>query len=379
MALIDSRGRLWGRVNIIDLAVGVAIVGLIPLAYGAFLLFRQPEPMLRSVSPTTLPAKPARLRIEGDKLRPFLRVFLNDQQGTTFALIDQHTAEVDLPALRPGTYDVILFDVAREVSRLPSAVTVQPPPVVDHGGRIVIWGSFLALEESTARELGPGLALSAAGGGSVTVVERGPAVPDTRLLDFVDRLETPLAGGVRVPAALRGVCRLFEGRCQIGGESLGPRTVLILTGSSNTAMRFEVGRVTADGPTQLTDVRATFAVPADAMSAIRPGQRAVDDQMLGDRIPLLVSVGSVRRVPATAAVPYLHGTPTPNESSFSVTDTVTLVDATVRLRLDVTSTGLQNRGLPIRIGSTFSFEASSYVLRGWIRSLAVVEEDNGGR
>jgi hypothetical protein len=101
--------------------------------------------------------------------------------------------------------------------------------------------------------------------------------------------------------------------------------------------------------------------------------------MLGDRIPLLVSVGSVRRVPATAAVPYLHGTPTPNESSFSVTDTVTLVDATVRLRLDVTSTGLQNRGLPIRIGSTFSFEASSYVLRGWIRSLAVVEEDNGGR
>jgi hypothetical protein len=155
--------------------------------------------------------------------------------------------------------------------------------------------------------------------------------------------------------------------------------VLILTGSSNTAMRFEVGRVTADGPTQLTDVRATFAVPADAMSAIRPGQRAVDDQMLGDRVPLLVSVRSVRRVPATAAVPYLHGTPTPNESSFSLTDTLTLVDATVRLRLDVTSTGLQNRGLPIRIGSTFSFEAPSYVLRGWIRSLDVVEEDNGGR
>jgi uncharacterized protein DUF4330 len=379
MALIDSRGRLWGRVNIIDLAVGLVLVGIIPLAYGAFLLFRQPEPTIRSVSPTKLPAKPSRLRIEGDKLRPFLRVFLNDQQGTTFALIDERTAEVDLPALRPGTYDVILFDVAREVSRLPGAVTVEPPPVVDHGGRVMVWGSFLALEESTARDLRPGLELSAAGGGSLTVVERGPAVPDTRVLDFVDRLETPLAGGVRVPAALRGVCRLFELRCQIGGESLGPRTMLILTGSSSTAMRFEVGRITADGPTQLTDLRATFAVPAEGMTVIRAGQRAVADNMLGDRVPLLVSVGSARRVPATTAVPYLHGTPSPNESSFSLTDTVTLVDATVRLRLDVTGTGLQNRGLPIRIGSTFAFEAPTYVLRGWIRGLDLVEEDNDGR
>jgi hypothetical protein len=172
---------------------------------------------------------------------------------------------------------------------------------------------------------------------------------------------------------------LFELRCQIGGESLGPRTMLILTGSSSTAMRFEVGRITADGPTQLTDLRATFAVPAEGMTVIRAGQRAVADNMLGDRVPLLVSVGSARRVPATTAVPYLHGTPSPNESSFSLTDTVTLVDATVRLRLDVTGTGLQNRGLPIRIGSTFAFEAPTYVLRGWIRGLDLVEEDNDGR
>jgi hypothetical protein len=379
MALIDDRGRLWGRINIIDFAVGLVLVGLIPLAYGAVLLFRQPEPTIRSVSPTKLPAKPTRLRIEGDKLRPFLRVFLNDQQGTTFALLDEHTAEVDMPALRPGTYDVILFDVAREVSRLPSAVTVDPPPVVDHGGRVVVWGSFLALEEAAGQDLRPGLELSAAGGGRLTLIERGPAVPDARVLDFSDRLETPLMGGVRVPAALRGVCRLFEFRCQIGGENLGPGTMLILTGSSNTAMRFEVGRVTADGATRLADLRATFAVPAEALSVIRAGHRAVADHMLGDRVPLLVSIGSTRRAPATLSVPYLRGTPSPNESSLNLADTVMLVEATVRVRLDVTSTGLQHRGQPIRVGSAFGFETEKYVLRGWIRAVDVIEEDSGGR
>ena len=52
MAVIDDRGRLFGKVNFIDALVGVLVLGLIPLAYGAFLLFRVPAPKITSLSPT---------------------------------------------------------------------------------------------------------------------------------------------------------------------------------------------------------------------------------------------------------------------------------------------------------------------------------------
>ena len=44
MALIDEQGRLFGKVNLIDALVALVALLLIPLAYGAFLLFRAPVP-----------------------------------------------------------------------------------------------------------------------------------------------------------------------------------------------------------------------------------------------------------------------------------------------------------------------------------------------
>ena len=77
MPLLDERGRLFGKVNLIDAAVGAFALLLVPLAYAAYLLFKAPPPVVASVEPriVTVP-KGARLEVKGQNLRPFFRAYL---------------------------------------------------------------------------------------------------------------------------------------------------------------------------------------------------------------------------------------------------------------------------------------------------------------
>jgi hypothetical protein len=49
MSIVDERGRVAGRINLIDAVAAVAIVVLVPVAYAAYLLFRTPPATLRAV------------------------------------------------------------------------------------------------------------------------------------------------------------------------------------------------------------------------------------------------------------------------------------------------------------------------------------------
>jgi hypothetical protein len=149
MAVIDERGRLFGRINVIDAAVGAIVVALIPLAYLAWLLFQQPEPRIVGVDPPKVLPTTRQVKIRGENLRPFMRVSFNEHQGVTFALHSPELAEVQLPELRAGTYDLILYDVAREVSRLPGAVVVEAAPLPVAQAAMLVAGSFVALDEGS--------------------------------------------------------------------------------------------------------------------------------------------------------------------------------------------------------------------------------------
>ena len=48
MAILDERGRLFGKINLIDLALILLVVVTIPLGYAAYLLFRTPPPRITS-------------------------------------------------------------------------------------------------------------------------------------------------------------------------------------------------------------------------------------------------------------------------------------------------------------------------------------------
>lgn len=377
MALIDDRGRLFGRINIIDAAVGLFLLALIPLAYGAVVLFRQPEPELRSVEPSTLTPSVSRVRLAGDNLRPFLRVSFNDHQGTTFALIDAQTAEVQVPALPAGSYDVILYDVAREVSRLRGAVTVEGPAApLSTQSLLLVSGRFVGLDETTVAQLQPGAPLKAAGGLDVEILARGAPEPDRRWFQVAGHLvEAPLAAGAQLPVVVRTPCTVANLRCQVGGVDIDADNVLpIYLGDNITPLRFEVADAVSDGPTVLVDVTVAFAAPPEAVTLMRPGDRAGGNLLLGDRVPLLARVGNVRRGSATINLPPPPGVPSPGDWSAGITDSLAIVDATVRVRASLTSEGPHYRGRRLASGAPFVFDNVQYVLRGMIHRVERVPE-----
>ena len=49
MPIIDERGRVFGRFNLVDAAVGLLVLVLLPAAYGAYRLFKEPLPTLTGV------------------------------------------------------------------------------------------------------------------------------------------------------------------------------------------------------------------------------------------------------------------------------------------------------------------------------------------
>src|SRR5579864_6444053 len=127
MAIVDERGRIGGRVNLIDAVAAFLILILIPVAFGAYLLFRTPAPTLTAVVPSRL-YQGANLRVEvqGQNLRPFMRVRFDTLQGRSFMIGGTRGAIVELPDLDPGVYDVVLYDYMQEMSRLPKALTILP-------------------------------------------------------------------------------------------------------------------------------------------------------------------------------------------------------------------------------------------------------------
>ena len=56
MPLIDDEGRIFGKFNLIDVIIGALLIGAIPISYGAFVLFRTPDPSILSIEPTQVTA-----------------------------------------------------------------------------------------------------------------------------------------------------------------------------------------------------------------------------------------------------------------------------------------------------------------------------------
>jgi len=51
MALVEDRGRAFGRFNPVDVFMFALVVVMIPIAYGAYALFRTPPAKLSGIEP----------------------------------------------------------------------------------------------------------------------------------------------------------------------------------------------------------------------------------------------------------------------------------------------------------------------------------------
>src|SRR5687768_9082574 len=97
-SFIDTEGRLFGKVNLVDAAIGAFVVLLIPLAYAAVLLFRPPAPRITAVEPAPLTFAEDRaalgselagkVKIRGQALRPVLRAEIGGQEALAYIFED---------------------------------------------------------------------------------------------------------------------------------------------------------------------------------------------------------------------------------------------------------------------------------------------------
>ena len=344
MTLIDQNGRLFGRVNLID-AVVLALVGvLIPIAYASYLLFRTPPATLTGVEPEELVMGPnPRVRVNGTNLRPFMRVSFNDEQGRTFLIGSTTSAEVDLPQLEPGTYDVVLYDYAQELSRLPKALTIVAPAPAPTA-KLVVSGSFIGLTEVQAAHIKAGAPLEPTMVDPPEILAAGASAPATaRVRSGATVVPITLHGQFKVPAVLRLTCWLETNpdgsvRCVTSGrQQLATVTrdaIFTLPTPHGDTINFQVDEVfPADAP-QFSVVRVQ-AAQAQVVENVRSGDRDSAGPLYDN-----AWVGTV--------------------------DSVDGSHVTLRLPVQRVAEAWHYREQPLKIGRGLRFETPTYVLDGII-------------
>jgi hypothetical protein len=245
-------GRARGRVNLVDAAAAVLILVLIPMAFGAYLLFRTPPAKLTGVVPATVYQGPGlHVEVDGENLRPFMRVSIGAQQGRTFEIDGARSAMVQLPELAPGVYDVVLYDYMQEISRLPKALTVlplAPTPTVE----LEVTGAFKGLSSDRVRSLKAGDRFPPSGDAVAEVLSVGAVSPsEVSLRAGATSLRVPMPGQTDLAAVLRVKCSLAASadgslRCSFAGPTqpadVAPGSALSLATSSGWAM-FQIDQV----------------------------------------------------------------------------------------------------------------------------------------
>jgi IPT/TIG domain len=256
MPILDDRGRLFGRLNLADAALGLFVLVLIPAAYGSYLLFKDPVPTLSEVLPRTLTQGPnLQVEIHGEHLRPYMRVSFGEAQGREILFVNATTVVVPLPPDLPsGRYDIVLYDYMREVARMKSALTIEPspaPPTVT----IELAGMLTSLTDEQARQIEKGHRLPESGDNAAEVLWVGTPAQQVLHIKVGDRsaVDVPVEKQLQLPVRIRTRCMVETAadgtlRCAVGGVRLAPGANVTLRGM-NTFLNF---RVADDDPVPMT-------------------------------------------------------------------------------------------------------------------------------
>lgn len=311
MALVEDRGRAFGRFNPVDVFMFALVLVMIPIAYGAYALFRTPPAKLGGIEPKQFTVGPnLRVRVSGTNLRPFMRVSFNTVQGRTFMIGSTSTADVDLPDLEPGTYDVVLYDYAQEVDRLPKALTILPR-VAAPTATVSVAGRFVGLNQAQVDALRPGAKFGPSDHANGTLLSVGPRIPGALQMRTGETgIAVSMPGLFDVAAALELEC-FIEGnldgsvRCTVYGPlhaaGVVADAVLSLSISGN-ALSFQVNAVNPAGKPAFVRVRMRTAMAPEIVSQLRVGDSDATTPVYPDAwIGRVESVGGadvILRVPA---------------------------------------------------------------------------------
>jgi hypothetical protein len=347
MAIVDDHGRLFGRLNLLDAVLLVLLVGLVPLGYAAYALFREQPPRLDSISPArSQPSSHLEVTVKGENLRPYMRISAGPHQAVDFVF--RGTGEVLVPFsnLPPGEYDIVLFDQAQERFRLPKALVIEPstlPPT-----EIVGVGAFGNLDAAGAAKITAGLQLPGVG----EVLAVGKPVPDlTKVFSSTALVGVPIPNALRLPAIVKFRCyiRAQQGRphCTVGDATIAP-TALMMLPTPLGQTPYQIEQVRSPHPLEDVPVGVRFAGHPDILAQVKAG-----DVGLG---------GTANELAAAARV-----------VSASPVQRLSATSSEIDVRLIVQLQNVDNVWLydsaPLRAGGVFVLRTGRYEISGVVTSI----------
>ncbi len=375
-AIVDGYGRLFGRVNVIDAAIGVALLVAVPFAYGAILLFRPPTPRIVSVERVPLSNVEERtaggislggkLKVHGTGLRPNVRAEIGGHRAIAFVFATTTSADVIFGSdVEPGTHDLVLFDGQQQVARAASAVTIAPPPPRP-AARVRVVGALIDLDESRARALQQGSAFRAGNAEAVFDV-LDPAQNETReLVQRAGSIDVPVTGLWQRPAAVVMSCEPGPAGCQWGTAFLEAGAVVRMPGAPDLKLRVE--EVLPADPPRSATVRVRFIGTPEAVARVKTGDRDRGSPALTARSALIESIANRKETPGEIVT--LAQRPAGSVLAWAI-DRVAVIDATLRIAVDPGGDTWRYRSLPVKAGAPFTLDTTSYTLQGTILSLDV--------
>jgi hypothetical protein len=347
MPIVDSRGRLFGRLNLVDAVVLLLLLGFVPLAYGAYLLFRTPLPRLVAVEPSTLVNGPnLRVAVKGENLRPYMRVSFGNVQGNSFIFRNTSEALVDLNAMPPGVYDVVLYDNAQERARLPNAFTLNPTPLPV--SQVIAVGTIGNLTAEKAQQIKSGMTIAGVG----EIVAVSSPLPEATRVFAGPVLEIPIDKAVRVPVALLVGCmvRAPQGvpHCAVGDAPLQPLTMLVLN-TPIGALPFQIDQLRSALALEEVEIVVQIVGRRELLAQIGPG-----DTDHGQYVNPLAAGAVVKAV----SIPETIGGDTQR------------VDVSLRAQAQRTTMGWTYAAAPLRVGSNYFLRTPEYELQGTVVRIA---------
>lgn len=167
MTVVDERGRLFGRINLVDAALGLVAVILIPIAYGTYLLFRPvTAPRIDEVTASTITKTEerisvggrvaARFKIRGNGFTPLLRARVGDTDALAFVFENPNSADLLVSPIAPGRHDLVLVDGRQEVARAKDAIVIQD---IVAGASMRASGWVMNIDDASAGAIAVGTAL----------------------------------------------------------------------------------------------------------------------------------------------------------------------------------------------------------------------------
>lgn len=366
MTLVDTQGRLFGRWNVVDAMVGVVLLLLIPVLLGGYLLFRPSEPALNAVEPARIQeGASVDLTIRGVNLRPYMRVYLNDRQGSAFLFADHTKAVVPITQIPVGTYDVVLYDQTHERARLRNAFEVVANARAET--QLDVVGSFTAVATASLPLLKEGLTIP--GFGQVLHLGKpGPSITRTAVAAGV-LMEVPSTQAFNVDAVVRADCTLSHRgngvSCTALGQAMTEDTV-VQPVVSGVSMLFQIDQIRTAGESGLVTVRARFGGDRAVLDRMRPGDR---DQRRGNEFAAagtIVSADATRGVSASLAMaaPIEAGRLEP----FVLAD-LGVRELVLRLPAQQTAGGWDYAGRTLSAGRLLTFHGPDYEVTGTIVSM----------